>query len=167
MEEEVGFEFRVCASAGILRPMAITIVALHHCGIRIPRSGQALADARDFYSRILGLRRDPGRPAIPGVDGEWMSVGTGPARAQIHLMGVDAKPARAGEAVREGIDPSEPHLALAVTSIDEARAWLLEQDIGFLETTLDGVVQLFLHDPAGNMIELHQDGACRCTIQLS
>ena len=64
-----------------------------------------------------------------------------------------------------GKDPSHPHVALAVPDIQEAKQELERLGTSFWVTR--GVVgpesqQIFMHDPFGNMIELHQIGTCRC-----
>jgi catechol 2,3-dioxygenase-like lactoylglutathione lyase family enzyme len=56
-------------------------------------------------------------------------------------------------------------VALAVADIQEARAELDRLGVKYWLT--EGVVgpqsqQIFMHDPAGNMIELHQADTCRC-----
>ena len=66
--------------------MAVKVLELHHHGIRVGPSPEAVATARKFYGDVLGLDHDPGRPTIPTIDGYWMDVG---GTAQIHLMGVD------------------------------------------------------------------------------
>ena len=83
--------------------------------------------------------------------------------AQIHLMGVDG----AVEVRRRGPgkDPSHPHVALAVADIQEAKPGAGPHGRGVLGHR--GVVgpqsqQIFMHDPFGNMIELHQADTCRC-----
>src|SRR3989442_13024950 len=63
-----------------------------------------------------------------------------------------------------GKDPSLPHVALAVPDIQEARKEL--DRLGASYWVSEGVVgprsqQIFLPDPAGNMIELHEAGSCR------
>jgi hypothetical protein len=62
-------------------------------------------------------------------------------------------------------DPAAPHVALAVESIAETKAEL--ERIGTPYWSLTGVVgpqaeQIFLRDPNGNMVELHQVDQCRC-----
>src|SRR3989442_10021364 len=111
-----------------------------------------------FYADVLGLAHDPGRPSIPTIPGYWMDVG---GRAQIHLMGVNGQ---SKFAQGPGKDPSLPHVALAVPDIQEARKEL--DRLGASYWVSEGVVgprsqQIFLHDPAGNMIELHEAGSCR------
>ena len=139
--------------------MAVKVLELHHHGIRIGPSPDEVKKARDFYSGVLGLSPDPGRPRIPSIEGYWMDVG---GKAQIHLMGVDGQ---SKFAQGDGRDPSHPHVALAVPDIQEARRELDRMGVAYFFT--QGIVgpesqQIFLHDPFGNMIELHQIGTCRC-----
>jgi catechol-2,3-dioxygenase len=56
-------------------------------------------------------------------------------------------------------------VALAVPDIQEAKNEL--DRIGQAYWSITGVTgpnaeQVFMHDPAGNIIELHQAGTCRC-----
>lgn len=142
--------------------MPIKVVELHHHGIRVGKSPEDLTKAKDFYSGVLGLEPDQGRPEIPGIPGFWMYVGQGDQTTQIHLMGaVGQSPIARNE--RE--DPSLPHVALAVEDIAEARRELEQQ--GVWHYTVEGLVgensdQVFVRDPFGNIIELHQVGTCRC-----
>ena len=101
--------------------MAVKVLELHHHGIRIGPSPEAVATARKFYGDVLGLDHDPGRPHIPSIDGYWMDVG---GTAQIHLMGVDYW-------VSSGVVSPQSQ-------------------------------QIFMYDPFGNMVELHQADTCRC-----
>lgn len=139
--------------------MAVRVLELHHHGIRVGPSPEEVARARKFYGDVLGLDHDPGRPHIPTIDGYWMDVG---GTAQIHLMGVDGVSRFAKGPDR---DPSRPHVALAVASIDETETelkrlgvdyWLAESVVG------PDSRQIFMYDPFGNMIELHQVDTCRC-----
>ncbi|MGH7356679.1 MAG: VOC family protein [Candidatus Rokuibacteriota bacterium] len=139
--------------------MAVKVLELHHHGIRVGPSAEAVSQARTFYGDVLGLDHDPGRPKIPTIDGYWMDVG---GTAQIHLMGVDGQSKFADG---PGRDPSHPHVALAVPDIQDAKKELERMGVDFWVSR--GVVgpesqQIFMHDPFGNMIELHQIGTCRC-----
>jgi len=139
--------------------MAIKVLELHHHGIRVGPSADEVKKARDFYSGVLGLEPDPGRPHIPTIDGYWMDVG---GTAQIHLMGVDGMSKFAKGPDK---DPSRPHVALAVGDIVETRKEL--DRLGTPYFVAEGVVgpqsqQIFMYDPFGNMIELHQIDTCRC-----
>lgn len=139
--------------------MALRVLELHHHGIRVGPSPAEVEEARTFYSEVLGLSPDPGRPHIPTIDGYWMDVG---GKAQIHLMGVSGM---SKFAEGPGKDPASTHVALAVPDIQEARKELDRLGVSYWVSR--GVVgpesqQIFMHDPAGNMIELHQIGTCRC-----
>jgi len=139
--------------------MAVRVLELHHHGIRIGPSPEAVATARKFYGDVLGLDHDPGRPNIPTIDGYWMDVG---GTAQIHLMGVDGL---SKFAKGPGQDPSHPHVALAVADVQETKKEL--DRLGVKYWVAESVVgpqsqQIFMKDPFGNMIELHQIDTCRC-----
>ena len=139
--------------------MAIMVLELHHQGVRVGGSQEEADRTMSFYNEVLGLGADPGRPNIPGIPGYWVDVG---GRAQIHLMGVNgASPYAKGP----GMDPSLPHIAFAVGDIVETRQEL--ERMGAKHWVAEGIVgpqsqQIFMHDPSGNMIELHQVGTCRC-----
>jgi len=139
--------------------MAVKVLELHHHGIRVGPSPAEVKKAYGFYHDVLGLAADQGRPVIPTIDGYWMDVG---GTAQIHLMGVEGASKFAQGPDK---DPSRPHVALAVPDIQEAKTELERMGVDFWVTT--GVVgpqsqQIFMYDPFGNMIELHQAGTCRC-----
>lgn len=140
--------------------MAIKILGIHHHAVRIDAQGQPLDAVHDFYTRVLGMDHDEGRPDIPGVPGWWINVGDD---GQIHLIGGDyPSPFAKGP----GQDPAAPHVALAVESIVDARAELERQGVPFW--SMAGVAgpemeQIFLTDPCGNMVELHQADKCRCS----
>jgi catechol 2,3-dioxygenase-like lactoylglutathione lyase family enzyme len=139
--------------------MAIKVLELHHHGIRVGPSPDEVKTALSFYRDVLGLTPDPGRPYIPTIDGFWMDVG---GTAQIHLMGVNGTSAFAKGPDQ---DPSRPHVALAVADVQETRKELDAMNVRYW--VAEGVVgpasqQIFLYDPFGNMIELHQIDTCRC-----
>ena len=138
--------------------MTLKIVELHHHAVRVAPTQAAAAEARRFYTEVLGLGADDGPSALPGSPGQ--QINAGPA-AQIHLIGVAGTLTDFGG----GIDPSAPHVALAVASIAEARAELDRLGVRYrvLAGESAGSEQLFLTDPAGNLVELHQLGTCRCT----
>jgi catechol 2,3-dioxygenase-like lactoylglutathione lyase family enzyme len=139
--------------------MAVKVLELHHHGIRVGPSPADVKKAYGFYHDVLGLSADQGRPVIPTIDGFWMDVG---GTAQIHLMGVEGQSKFAQGPDK---DPSRPHVALAVPDIQEAKVEL--ERMGVEHWVTRGVVgpesqQIFMYDPFGNMIELHQAGTCRC-----
>jgi catechol 2,3-dioxygenase-like lactoylglutathione lyase family enzyme len=136
--------------------MAIEVLELHHHGIRVGPTPDAVKKAHDFYHTVLGLSPDPGRPQIPSIDGYWMDVG---GTAQIHLMGVDGQ-----SQVRQGpgARPSSPPWRWPWPTSGARQ----ELDRLGVATGSESVVgpqsqQIFMR-PAGNMIELHQVDTCRC-----
>ncbi len=139
--------------------MPIRVVEIHHHAVRIKGDEGDLDANLNFYHGLLGLTPDDRRPNIPGVPGLWINVGD---VGQIHLMG---GPQPSPFAKGEGRDPTNSHVALAVSNITEAKAAL---DLhGTPYWTLTGVAgpqaqQVFMHDPNGNIVELHQVDQCRC-----
>lgn len=142
--------------------MPIKVLELHHHGIRIGTSPEDVDQARQFYHDVLGLEADQGRPEIRGIPGFWMYVGNAQNSTQIHLMGAEGQSPMARSAKE---DPTLPHVALAVEDIAEAKRELDERGIWYWQ--IQGLVgqdsdQVFVQDPFGNVIELHQVGTCRC-----
>jgi catechol 2,3-dioxygenase-like lactoylglutathione lyase family enzyme len=144
------------------RLMPIKVLELHHHGIRIGKTSEEIEQARQFYNEVLGLPVDTGRPTIPGIPGFWMYVGDDAHTAQIHLMGAVGRSPMARSDIE---DPTIPHVALAVEDIQEAQKELDQRGIWYWR--IQGLVgqysdQVFVRDPFGNVIELHQIGTCRC-----
>jgi len=142
--------------------MPIKVLELHHHGIRIGTAPEEVESGRRFYTDVLGLHADPERPDLPGVPGYWMFVGNDENTASIHLMGAEGVSPLA-RSPKE--DPTLPHVALAVEDIHEAKRDLERRGIWFWQ--IQGLVgensdQVFVEDPFGNLIELHQIGTCRC-----
>jgi class 3 adenylate cyclase len=122
---------------------------------------------------VLGLSTDAMRPEQPERPGYWLNVGE---QQQIHLIGAHgprgangngathtATNAAAGSA-ENGIDTSEPHVALSVVDLEAARLDLQRRGIAHRmgRPGVDGVpTQLFVRDPAGNLIELRQSDDAR------
>ena len=146
--------------------MAIRVKELHHHALRVPPA--RAAEVQRFYTDVLGMQPDLGRPNIPSIPGAWMYVGEeGKATTQIHIMGAEgvSPVAKSGDH-----DPTRFHVALAVDDIQEAKAELDRMKVPYWE--MGGLVgpnslQIFLDDPAGNLIELHQAGSCSCNQQAA
>lgn len=138
--------------------MTLKIAELHHLAVRIAPGPDASGAALRFYGDVLGLECDHVPWDRPG-EGQRINAG---AFAQIHLIAGAAKNTlAAGE-----LDLSAPHLALAVASIEETQVELDRLTVPY--RVVHGRLgpdsrRLFLTDPAGNLIELHQLGTCRCT----
>jgi catechol 2,3-dioxygenase-like lactoylglutathione lyase family enzyme len=139
--------------------MAIKVLEIHHTGFRVDAESRSMNALQDFYTGVLGLARDESRPTIPGIPGMWINVGE---VGQIHLFGGEQpSPVAKGP----GQDPTLPHVALAVADIAETRAEL--DRMGVRYWVIEGLtspdsLQVFLNDPCGNMVELHQVDKCRC-----
>jgi catechol 2,3-dioxygenase-like lactoylglutathione lyase family enzyme len=103
-----------------------------------------LEAAEAFYTEVLGLEIEPSRPDIPGVGGRWLRVGG----AEIHL--VDAPVADAP------IRSTDAHVCLAVDDIGAAIAELDGAGIAYERAAQGPVVQVFIADPVGNIIELQE-----------
>jgi len=137
----------------------IRVIEIHHHAVRIKGDDADLDANLNFYQGLLGLTPDERRPNIPGVPGFWINVGD---VGQIHLMGgQQPSPYAKGE----GRDPTTSHVALAVADISEAKAELDLRRTSYW--TLTGIAgpqaeQVFMHDPSGNIVELHQIDQCRC-----
>ena len=110
-----------------------------------------VGDATSFYRDVLGLQTI-WRPEIPGVPGTWLDIGD---EVQLHLVGSEPRP--------EGIDPGAQHVCFGVDDLDAAVAELDTAGIDHLEGSQDhhGTVvrQVWITDPAGNVIEFQQDPA--------
>ena len=111
-------------------------LAVHHVSINVADPDKAI----EFYCDVLGLERRTDRPEI-GIGGAWLDAGG----QQVHLI--------------EGTVPSGngEHFALLVDDVravvDELRSrGMRVSDPSPIGTSL----QSFLHDPDGNLIELHQ-----------
>ena len=112
-----------------------------------------------IYNDVLGLPHDTKRPTIPGIPGAWINVGE---VGQIHLIGGEQpSPVAKGP----GEDPTRPHIAFAVKDIVATRKEL--ERLGVKYWVIEGLTspdstQVFMNDPCGNMVELHQFDKCRC-----
>lgn len=138
--------------------MAVKVLELHHHGIRV--NPEETEKSLAFYRDVLGLSPDAGRPNIPGIPGYWMDCGND---TQIHIMGCEGMSRYAQGSPDK--DPTRLHVALAIPDIQEAKTEL--ERMGVKYWTIKSVVgpeleQIFMDDPNGNLVELHQIGTCRC-----
>ena len=142
--------------------MPIKVLELHHHGIRIDPSDDAQESAREFYSGVLGLEADSGRPNIPGVPGFWMYVGEDEKRTQIHLMGATGEsPSRATRKRTRPVPtwPSPSRTSRRPGASSKRGGSATGPSGGLVGDNSD---QVFVPDPFNNIIELHQIGTCRC-----
>jgi glyoxylase I family protein len=113
-------------------------LAVHHVSINVDDVDAALA----FYVGQLGLTPRTDRPDF-GFGGAWLDIGG----QQVHL--IEAAPPR---------DVGQ-HFAVLVADLDATVAELRGAGLDVSDPRPVGPSrQAFLHDPAGNMVELHQRG---------
>lgn len=111
-------------------------LGVHHVSINVDDVDAALA----FYVDTLGLSVRADRPNF-GFPGAWLDAGN----QQVHLIG-GTPPADRGQ-----------HFALAVGDLDAVIGEIRDRGIEVSDAVLVGTGrQAFLHDPAGNMVELNQ-----------
>jgi catechol 2,3-dioxygenase-like lactoylglutathione lyase family enzyme len=109
-----------------------------------------LPQSVDFYTDLLGAEPIP-TPNF-GLAVQWMALG----HTQLHLFESDVQPA------------SHHHLGISVGDLEsvyrvaERRQCFDDETFGSRLVVLPGdVVQLYVRDPAGNLVELDQPGAER------
>ncbi len=114
---------------------------VHHVSINVHDAEQTMR----FYVDALGLEVLP-RPDF-GVPGYWLRCGG----QEVHL--IEMADHKVPDRPQFG-----PHFALRVRDIDAARDELKSKGIEVSEAMElpTGARQCFLHDPAGNMVELNQ-----------
>lgn len=111
-------------------------LAVHHVSINVADA----TTATEFYVDVLGLTPRRDRPDI-GVGGAWLDAGG----QQVHLIEGDV-PSGHGE-----------HFALLVADLNATIAELRERGLRVSDSMSIGTsLQAFLHDPDGNLVELHQ-----------
>ena len=114
---------------------------MHHVSINV-RDPDA---ATSFYVDMLGLKRRTDRPDI-GIGGAWLDAGG----QQVHLIEGEV-PRGHGE-----------HFALLVGDLPATIDELRSRGVKVSEPSPIGTsLQSFLHDPDGNLIELHQANVAR------
>ncbi len=112
------------------------ILGVHHVSINVADVDAALA----FYVERLGLTPRNDRPDF-GFGGAWLDVGG----QQVHLI----------EAPRP--DDRGQHFALQVADLDATIGELRDGGLEVSDASPVGTGrQAFLHDPSGNLVELHQ-----------
>jgi glyoxylase I family protein len=129
-------------------------LSLHH--VSVPT--RDLEKSSWFYEVVLGLTRIP-RPGFQ-VDGIWYGIG----RNHIHLVVHETASFRTGK----GVDNDDIHFAIRTDDFEASYAHF--KSLGFDEqlpldhpqrmivkrTGLAGFPQIFLMDPARNIIEINQ-----------
>jgi glyoxylase I family protein len=117
------------------------VLGVHHVSINVDDVDVAVA----FYVDRLGLGQRTDRPDF-GFGGAWLDAGG----QQVHLIEA-ALPADRGQ-----------HFALRVVDLDATIAELRSAGVEVSDASPVGTGrQAFLHDPAGNLVELHQPAPAR------
>ncbi len=118
--------------------MSIEPLGVHHVSINVRDAAEAVA----FYTEVLGLTLRDDRPDF-SFGGAWLDLGA----QQVHLLEI-AVPDDVGQ-----------HFAIHVADIDAAVSDLRERGVDVTDPKpVASSRQCFLHDPSGNMIELHEPG---------
>jgi catechol 2,3-dioxygenase-like lactoylglutathione lyase family enzyme len=143
----------VCwATAAALRSVEVAVNSrINHVSV----NARNLQESVDFYADLLGAEPLPA-PNF-GVAVRWLALG----RTQLHLFERDLEP------------PSYHHFGVTVDDLEPAyraaeRRGAFERDaFGNHLVELPGdVVQLYVRDPAGNLVEIDQYGAERLPADL-
>jgi len=113
---------------------------LNHVSLRI----RDVERSRAFYEGLIGLARAP-RPDL-GFPGVWYQIGG----SQLHLL--------AAAPQIEPIDPTGPHFAVEVPSVEDVRRELEARGVPYLSF---GAAQLWIRDPDGNVVEITEAAAPR------
>ena len=123
----------------------MTVHGFNHYNLLAPR---ALLDTlRDFYCSVVGLVEGE-RPPFRSF-GYWLYAG---GRDVLHLSET-----RPGEIRATGVATTFDHVALTCSGFTETEAHLKQLGVTYRisEVPLTGQRQIFIHDPAGNGVELH------------
>ena len=120
---------------------------IDHINLRAPR--ELLDELRDFYANVVGLT-DGRRPPFREF-GYWMYAGE---RAIVHLS-----LAAEGEVRAADVPSTFAHVAFACSDRTACERRLSECGVAYDVAVVPevGVTQLFLKDPAGNVVELSFD----------
>jgi glyoxylase I family protein len=111
-------------------------LGVHHVSINVADVKAAAA----FYTDVLGLTLRADRPDF-GFGGAWLDAGS----QQVHLIEAP------------GPEDRGQHFALQVADLDAAIADLRAAGTTVSDASPVGTGrQAFLHDPSGNLVELHQ-----------
>ena len=115
----------------------MTVVGIEHVQLAMPAGREA--EAREFYSKLLGLPETPKPPELAKRGGIWFESSS----VKIHLgVEADFRPAR------------KAHPALLVRDLRSLVVRLRESRVDVVEEQLEGHYRVYVADPFGNRIEL-------------
>jgi catechol 2,3-dioxygenase-like lactoylglutathione lyase family enzyme len=117
----------------------ITFKRVDHFHVCVPP--ERLEEAKDFYTKVLGLDLIDRPDHLFSSAGYWLNIGD----AQLHI----------------GVEPALPrsirHTAMEVTDVNAARKHLEANSVEIVEeTTIPGRRRFAFIDPFGNRMELLQ-----------
>jgi catechol 2,3-dioxygenase-like lactoylglutathione lyase family enzyme len=113
------------------------ILGIEHVQLAMPADREA--EAREFYSGVLGIPEIAKPPELAKRGGAWFETGT----VKIHLgVELDFRPAR------------KAHPALLVHELRALVERLREARVDVVEDPLEGYFRVYVADPFGNRIEL-------------
>ena len=119
----------------------MTILGIDHVQLAMPAGREA--EARDFYSRLLGIPETPKPTELARRGGVWFESGS----LKIHLgVEADFRPAR------------KAHPALLVSDLRALVNRLREAGVDVVDDPLEGYDRVYVADPFGNRLELMQPG---------
>ena len=120
---------------------AIGIVKHNHIALQV----KDMPASVQFYGQLLGLERVPVPENLKDIRA-WFKIGPD---QQIHLL--------AGRTQAVVNDRNGSHFAVFVASMDKAEAYLKALNFPFhKQVRFDGVVQIYLADPDGYLVELNE-----------
>ncbi len=115
------------------------VLGVHHVSLNVHDADEAVA----FYTGVLGLTLRDDRPDF-GIGGAWLDLGG----QQVHLIETTV-PEECGQ-----------HFAIRVADLDASVSELRGRGMEVGDPSPVGTGrQAFLHDPSGNLIELHEPAA--------
>jgi catechol 2,3-dioxygenase-like lactoylglutathione lyase family enzyme len=120
--------------------MTLGISAIDHVQIAVPKALEA--ECLSFYREVLRLPEIPKPEELRARGGAWFQL----PNLQMHV-GVDP----------EGSPRSKRHVCFLVPDLARARAAIVAKGIAIEEESVaEGLSRFFIHDPAGNRVEIGQ-----------
>ena len=118
------------------------VTQLHHVNVTVPAELEQAA--KDFYGSVLGLIQVP-KPAAARQNGAWYQIGDN----QLHLS-VEA----------ETNDLSSRHVCFRVSDLAETEKKFRDAGVEVISDPrpVPGTSRFYVRDPAGNQLEIVQQG---------
>lgn len=133
--------------------MSFEFIGVDHIQLAAPRDCEA--DARRYYSNLLGWEEIPKPKKLRQRGGVWFQCGT----HEVHI------------GVQEDFVPAtKAHPGFYVEDIDELREHLIQNNVSIVEDdarTEEGVTRFYLNDPFGNRLEFLERASMNNTERFS